>query len=405
MSRAERLTLYVALTALTAFSIDGLLPAMLMIGDTLGISPPLSVSQIVTVFVLGMAMGEFAIGPVSDATGRRVAVFAGLIVFALGTIVALMAETYAMVLFGRFLQGVGVAGPKIGTRAMIRDRHEGADMARTMSAIFTLLLLVPMIAPAIGAAIAAMTGWRGIFAAYLAMAVGLGLWLWFRHPETLPVERRVPLRPRLFAQNLRAILVNVRVTPVVIATGFVFGAQLSYFAVAAELFGVVYDMPRTMPLLFALLATGTASALLLNMRMVGRTGMDTLILTGLLFLGLSGTGLLISAALGSGQPPFAIFFGLTWLGFFGLGLLFGNLNALAMRPLGELAGLGSSVVASLSSLVAFVFASVLERLAQGPVWILAFSFAIAALLSAILIAASGRERLRRIVSREGKVQR
>ncbi len=385
MRRAERLALYVALTALTAFAIDGVLPAMPMIETALVPSPPLSGAQIITALVLGMAIGELLMGPLSDAAGRRCAVIAGLVLFVVGTVVAATADSFASVVIGRLLQGVGVAGPKIGTRAMIRDRYAGADMARILSMIFTLLILVPMIAPAIGAAIAAMTGWRGVFWAYLVLAVGLGAWLWTRHPETLAVERRVPLQPKRLLRNIRAVLARRDVMPVVIATGFVFGAQLTYFAVAADLFGTRYGLAALMPALFALLATGTGAALLLNVRLVARTGMEAPILAGLLLLGISGTGLLVAAALAGGHPPLAVLLGLAWIGFFALGLLFGNLNAFAMRPLGDLAGLGSSIIASGSSFVAFAFASAVETITSDPVWSIAWAFTISALLSAFCI--------------------
>lgn len=402
MSRAERLALYVALTAITALAIDGVLPAMPMIEAAFPPSPPFSGAQIVTAFVLGMAIGELVIGPFSDAAGRRPAVIVGLAIFVFGTVVAATADSFSAVIIGRFFQGVGVAGPKIGTRAMIRDRYAGSDMAKVMSVIFTLLILVPMIAPAIGAAVAAFVGWRGIFWAYLTLAAGLGTWLWIRHPETLTLERRVPLQPRRLARNIKIVASRLDVMPVVIATGFVFGAQLTYFAVAADVFTVLYRLPEMMPALFAVLATGTGAALLLNVRLVGRTGMEVPILSGLLLLGASGVGLLTVAALTDGHPPLAALIGIAWFGFFALGLLFGNLNAFAMRPLGDLAGLGSSIIASVSSIVAFAFASAIELVAEGPVWAVAWAFILAALLSAVFMLVAlpdgSRKRLFRIIS-------
>ncbi|MEQ3626229.1 MAG: MFS transporter [Celeribacter sp.] len=370
---------------MTALAIDGVLPAMPMIEADFSLLPPYSGGQIITIFVLGMAVGELLIGPFMDATGRRPAVIGGLVLFGIGTIIAGTADSYGAVVAGRFLQGVGIAGPKIGTRAMIRDRYAGTDMAQVMSVIFTLLILIPMIAPAIGAVIVATSGWRGVFWAYLAMAVGLGAWLWTRHPETLPVDKRIPLQFRRLATNCRIVLTRSDVAPVIVATGLIFGAQLTYFSVAADLFGAVYDLSASMPAFFALLATGTGAALLLNVRFVGRTGMEPPILIGLTLLGLSGALLLVAAALTDGHPPLVIFLGLGWIGFFALGLLFGNLNALAMRPLGELAGLGSSIIASVSSLVAFVFAFTVEVAADSPVWAVAWAFALAAPPSAILI--------------------
>ncbi|MFT6457035.1 MFS transporter [Pseudophaeobacter arcticus] len=401
MSRAERLALYVALTAITALAIDGVLPAMPMIEAAFSPSPPFSGAQIITAFVLGMAIGELVIGPFSDAAGRRPAVIFGLAIFVFGTVVAATADTFSAVIIGRFFQGVGVAGPKIGTRAMIRDRYAGNDMAKVMSVIFTLLILVPMIAPAIGAAVAAFVGWRGVFWAYLVLAAGLGTWLWARHPETLTIERRVPLQLWRLTRNIKIVASRFDVMPVVIATGFVFGAQLTYFTVAADLFGVLYGLPELMPALFALLATGMGAALLLNVRLVGRTGMEVPIFSGLLLLGASGMGLLAAAALTDGHPPLAALIGLAWFGFFALGLLFGNLNAFAMRPLGDLAGLGSSIIASVSSIVAFVFASAIELMAEGPVRAVAWAFVLAALLSTVFVLLAipdgSRKRLLRII--------
>lgn len=385
MGRAERLSLYIGLTAITALAIDGVLPAMPMIEAAFPPSQLFTGAQIVTTFVLGMAIGELVIGPFSDAVGRRPAVFLGLMIFAIGTVVSATADTLPSVIIGLFIQGVGVAGPKIGTRAMVRDRYAGSDMAKVMSIIFTLLILVPMIAPTIGARVATVAGWRGVFWAYLALAVGLGTWTWARHPETLAIERRIPLEPRQLVRNIKMVARRLDVMPAVIATGFIFGAQLTYFAVAADIFSAAYGLPEMMPALFAVLATGTGAALLLNVRLVGRTGMEVLIFCGLLLLGVSGIALLTAAALTDGFPPMVALITLAWFGFFALGLLFGNLNAFAMRPLGDLAGLGSSIIASVSSLVAFVFASGVVSLTEGPVWAVAWAFILAALLSAGLI--------------------
>ena len=381
MRRGERLSLYICLTALTAFAIDGILPVMPVIEAALPPSAPFTGAQIITVFILGMSVGELFIGPLSDAVGRRPAVIFGLAVFVAGTVLAGWADSFGFVILGRFLQGVGVAGPKIGTRAMVRDRHAGADMARVMSIVFTLIVLVPMIAPAIGAGIAAVTGWRGVFHAYLALAVVLGAWLWLRHPETLDTKRRVPLRPLRLARNIWSVVRRRDVFPVVVATGFVYGAQLAYLAVAADLLGVGYDRAAMMPAFFALLASGTGAALLLNVRVVARVGMGPLILWGFGLLGASGVSLLIAADLSGGLPPLAVLIGLAWVGFFALGLLFGNLNAYAMRPLGDLAGLGSSIVASVSSLMSVVFVTAIERTVSGPVQVIGWGFALAAGLS------------------------
>lgn len=170
----ERIALYALLTSLTSISIDALLPGLRQIGADVGVAPPLSTQHIISLFILGMAFGELLLGPLSDAMGRKKALVLGLGVYALGTVIAMVAGSLEMVILGRFLQGVGVSGPKIATRAMIRDQFEGDAMARVMSFMFTLFILVPMLAPTLAQGIIAVGGWRSVFVVYLAVAGLLG---------------------------------------------------------------------------------------------------------------------------------------------------------------------------------------------------------------------------------------
>lgn len=387
----ERIALYALLTSLTSVSIDALLPGLRAIGADLGISPPLSTQHIISLFILGMAFGELLLGPISDALGRKKALILGLCVYAAGTVVAMLAGSLEMVVFGRFLQGVGVAGPKIATRAMIRDQFEGDAMARVMSFMFTLFILVPMLAPALAQVIIAAAGWRSVFLLYLAMAGLLGFWLTLRQPETLPPERRIAFRPRLLFRNGQRILTNRRVVLLILATGLVFGAQLLYLSTAADLFFDAYGVTESLPLYFAVLATGIGLASFLNARLVQRFGMDAMARAGFLCLTVSGGAMLLAVLAFGTHLPLTVLLAMTYAGFFAIGILFGNLNAMAMRSLGQVAGLGASLIASGSSLVATVFAVALGHFYDGTALVLACGFLIAGVLSLILsaFAASG----------------
>jgi len=356
MSFRSRLILYALLTSLTSLSIDALLPGLREIGLELGVAPPLSTHHIISLFIFGMAFGELVIGPLSDAFGRKPALLGGLSIYVVGTVVALFAQSLEMVLIGRFLQGVGVSGPKIATRAMIRDQFDGDAMARVMSFMFTLFVLVPMLAPALAQGLITIAGWRSVFMAYLVIAVALGAWLAARHPETLPVARRLPLRPRLLFLNALRILSSLRVMLLIIATGLVFGAQLLYLSTAADLFFEAYGVAETFPLYFAALAVAMGLASFMNAKLVQRLGSLTMARAG--FIGFTTVSLLmVITSLGaSGTLPFAAFLSMLFLAFFAIGILFGNLNAMAMQTLGNLAGLGASLIASGSSLVATLFA-------------------------------------------------
>ncbi|WP_275787196.1 multidrug effflux MFS transporter [Pararhizobium gei] len=390
ISFRERIALYALLTSLTSISIDALLPGLRQIGWELGVAPPLSTQHIISIFILGMAFGELALGPLSDAMGRKKALLLGLGVYAVGTMTAMLAGSLEMVLLGRFLQGVGVSGPKIATRAMIRDQFEGDAMARVMSLMFTLFILVPMLAPALAQGVIFVAGWRIVFAVYLAMAALLGLWLTMRQPETLAAEKRIPFRPRLLLANGRRILSKRRVTLLIVATGIVFGAQLLYLGTAADLFFDIYGVEETFPFYFAVLATGIGLASFLNAKLVQRFGMDAMARAAFIGLVSAGFLMLLSSLLWNGHLPLVGLMMFGFLAFFAIGVLFGNLNAMAMRSLGAVAGLGASLIASGSSLVATLFAVAIGSFYDGSTTNLAAGFLIAGVSSFILVELADR---------------
>lgn len=384
ISFRERIVLYALLTSLSSLSIDALLPGLRQIGEEVGVAPPLSTQHIISLFIFGMAFGELLLGPLSDAMGRKKALVLGLGVYVAGTIIAMLAGSLELVILGRFLQGMGVSGPKIATRAMIRDQFEGDAMARLMSFMFTLFILVPMLAPAMAQGLITLAGWRSIFGIYLVMAGLLGLWLVMRHPETLPDHKRISFGPKRLLQNARRILSKRRVTLLIIATGIVFGAQLLYLSTAADLFFDAYGIVETFPAYFAVLATGIGLASFLNAKFVQRFGMDAMARCGFMGLTLVGLFMLLSSIILGGRLPLVALLMFGFLAFFCIGILFGNLNAMAMRPLSQVAGLGASLIASGSSLVATVYAVGIGRFYDGSVVNLAIGFFVAGASSFVL---------------------
>lgn len=385
MQAAERLVLYALLTALSAISVDALLPGLRALSVDVGISAPWATQHVILAFILGMALGELTMGPISDAVGRKPALLAGLLIYSAGTMVAATSSSFEIVVLGRVLQGVGVAGPKIATRAMIRDQFKGEEMARIMSFMFSLFILVPMLAPALGQAIEAFMGWRAIFMMYLLVAIAAGGWLAFRQRETLSSERRIPLRFASLARNSGRILANRRVLLLIVATGFVFGAQLVYLSTAADLFSDAYGAGSNFPILFAVLAGGLGIASFTNGRFVRQFGMVRMARAGVAGLTAMGTLMIVSALIMDGRPPLATLLPMGFVAFFSIGILFGNLNAIAMEPLANLAGLGASLIASGSSLVATVFAAVISSWYDGTTGYLAAGFLTAGAFAWIIL--------------------
>jgi DHA1 family bicyclomycin/chloramphenicol resistance-like MFS transporter len=188
----EFVALMAAMMALAALSTDAMLPALRDIGGDLAVERENSVQLIVSVLFLGMAVGQIAYGPVSDSVGRKPAIYAGYVLFIAGCLLSVFATSFPMMLAGRVLQGVGIAGPRSITLALVRDVYEGRAMARVMSFVTMVFILVPVLAPSLGQAILLFASWRAIFGMLLLLGLITVIWFAVRQPETLAGEHRKP---------------------------------------------------------------------------------------------------------------------------------------------------------------------------------------------------------------------
>lgn len=354
-SEFEFVALFACLTSITALALSMVLPALESIGSTFAAEQ--GVHEVVSTLVLGMVFGELVFGPLADAKGRKAAILVGIALFVVGSLIAMLANSLALLMLGRLLQGIGVAGPKIGSRAAIRDRYAGVAMARIMSIIMTILVLVPMLAPVLGEWVLELGSWRLIFAVYAGLALLAGLWLMYRQPETLRSEDRSSFSVQGSVVVALRVVLNAKVLAYTLAAGLLFGAQLSYYGIAQSIFSTTYHHAELFTAFFALLALAVGAASLINAKLVIRLGTVYLARAALLGLVLSSTSLLFMALLSGGVPPLWGFVGLCSCCFFCIGILFGNLGAMAMESLGAVAGIGASIIASVSSLVAVLISN------------------------------------------------
>ena len=193
MGFAEFVALTAAMQSMTALTIDAMLPALPEIGRDLGTSHPNDVQLVVLIMLLGFGLGQILYGPVSDSIGRKPPIYVGLVIYALGGLVCIFSETLFIMLCGRFLQGIGIASPRIVMNAVIRDRYKGPEMARVMSFVMAVFILVPVIAPSIGQVILIFFNWEAIFWMFLITALLVCIWFSIRLDETLLPESRQPL--------------------------------------------------------------------------------------------------------------------------------------------------------------------------------------------------------------------
>jgi DHA1 family bicyclomycin/chloramphenicol resistance-like MFS transporter len=369
------------LTALVALSIDMVLPSLPAIGASLGVARPNDNQWVISLFFLGFGVGQFFYGPFSDVAGRKPAAFAGLIVFTAGCVLALLSQSFPMMLAGRLLQGMGVAGPRTMSIALVRDRFEGPQMARVMSLVTAVFILVPIVAPTLGQAVLAAFGWRAIFIVYLVMGVIATLWLATRQEETLPEARRLPFSLPRLAAAVRTVVTSRVVVGYTIAAGLVFGAFLGYLTSAQQILQEQYALGSKFTFYFGTLAIAIGGASLANAKLVMRYGMRPLsqaALWGIFGVSVVFTGV---SALSSGQPPLVLLMAYLMASFFGIGVLFGNLTTLAMQPLGAIAGTGSAVVGATSMLISLTLGTVIGQIYDGTVLPLVAGFAVLSLCS------------------------
>ena len=363
------------LTALAAMSIDMVLPALPAIGASLGVERSNDNQLVVSLLFLGFGVGQLFYGPLSDSVGRKPAAFAGLMLFSAGCVLALTSRSFPMMLAGRFLQGIGVAGPRTITLALVRDRFEGREMARVMSLITVVFILVPVVAPAIGQTVLTLSGWRAIFGVYLATGLVATIWFALRQEETLPSERRIPLGLGRIAAATREVVGHRQSIGYTVASGLIFGALLGYLSSAQQILQQQYALGPRFPLFFAMVAIAIGAASFANASLVLHYGMRTLANLSLRVIFLVSVVFAAIAATWSGHPPLWWLMAYLMTSFFGIGLLFGNLNALAMQPLGHIAGTGAAIVGATSMLISLVLGTWIGQSYNGTVLPLVIGFA------------------------------
>ncbi len=383
---AEFVSLVALLSALVALAIDAILPALPDIGQTLGVSDPNRTQLVVSVFFVGLSLGQMIAGPLSDAIGRRPVVGIGLVVFALGCLGAILAPSLESLLLARCLQGVGLACPRIASLALVRDLFRGDAMARVLSFVMAVFILVPLVAPALGQLVLQVADWRAIFGLFLLLAAVIGIWFAWRQPETLAPHHRRPLAlPRLAAAT-REVLTCRTTMGYVLTASLISGAFIGYLSSAQQIFQDLYQLGPRFPLAFAALAAAIGIASVVNGRLVRGYGMRKMVRWSLVFSAVLSVGFLALFWRQGGVPPLSAFLLFMFLNLFAVGILFGNLNSLAMEPLGHIAGLGAAVVGSVTTLLSAGLGALVGAAFDGTVLPLTAAFAVGAVASLPVVA-------------------
>ncbi|MGB7318171.1 MAG: multidrug effflux MFS transporter, partial [Planktotalea sp.] len=387
MGTVEFIAFAAMLSATVAFSIDSMLPGLPEIAAELSPSDPNKVQLVLTSFVLGMGIGTFFTGPLSDRFGRRSVMFIGALLYCLGAFIAWRAPTLEILLAARMLQGLGASGPRIVSMAVIRDLFSGREMARIMSLIMMVFTLVPAIGPLMGTGIIAMSDWRGIFVAFMCFSAISMIWMYARLPETLAPENRRPFKVAALITATKELFTYRRVFVSIFCQAMTFALLFGMLSMVHPIYDVTFDRAESFPYWFGLISLIAGSASLLNAHIVGRFGMRNVVTVSYTVMIVICVAML---ALSQWPPQDTIYFVLFLVFqtsvFFLAGMTFGNLSALAMEPVGHIAGLAASILSGLATIIGTIFAIPVGLMFAGtPAPLAAAGIVFCALSSALML--------------------
>ncbi|HEY3147092.1 MAG TPA: multidrug effflux MFS transporter [Dongiaceae bacterium] len=363
----EFVVLLALMTSIIAFSTDAMLPALPQIGAELGVGNVNDRQLVVIVLFIGLALAQIVYGPVSDTLGRKPAAYCGFAIFIVGSLMCVFAWSFQIMLIGRFLQGAGAAGPRIVSLALVRDLYSGRAMARIMSMVMGVFIIVPVIAPSVGQGLLLLGDWRFIFVALLVEGIIGLVWFAWRQPETLREDRRAAFSLRRVLSAFREACTNPVTLGYTVAAGLVFGAFVGYLASTQQVLGELYGLGKLFPIYFGANALAFGAASMLNARLVMKLGMRRIAGSSLAATSALSLVFFIVMLLLEGHPPLWALMGYLLLTFFFVGVLFGNFNALAIEPMGHIAGVAAAVVGSLATIISSVLGWMLGQAYDGTV--------------------------------------
>ena len=378
--KIEFVALMASLMSIVALSIDALLPGLPAIGNDLGVTNTNDNQLLITMIFLGLGFGQLIFGPLSDSFGRKPIVYIGFFVFIIASIICVTTKNFEMMIIGRVLQGVGLSSPRTLSLAIIRDSYSGNYMAKIMSIVVMVFILIPVIAPAMGQLVLNFYSWHSIFYINLIYGLLVMIWFWKRQPETLDKEKRIKFTSHLLLDGVKEFIKYRDAIAFTLVSGFITGSFMVYLSTSQQIFEQQYNLADLFPYIFASLAISVGLATYLNSVLVVKYGMWKI--AYIATAAYAFISLLYIVIFWSGtNPSIQILLGFFALQFFAVGFLFGNLRALAMQPLGHIAGIGAAINGFISTVMAVPIANYIGNFVTHSVLPLFIGFSCFGVLS------------------------
>jgi len=384
-SELEFIALMAFLMANAALSIDAILPGLNSMAISLKIIEANQLQLIITMILIGLGAGQLVFGTLSDSFGRKPMVYAGVVTFILARVICVTAQSLETMLIGRILQGIGLSAPRSISISIIRDSYSGENMARIMSFITVVFIIVPMISPMIGQLILHQFTWHYIFLYQIGFIILILIWFAIRQKETLTKAHKKKFSVRLFYNGAKDFFSIKQTVVYTIVSGLIGGSFFVYLSASKQVFQDQYELTTTFVYVFGALAFSMGISSLLNSFLVMKIGMKKLatyflilfcvssLIYSLLFYGKTNPSLLVSM----------LFFAIQFLS---LGFIFGNIRSLAMESIGHIAGIGAAINGFISTLMAVPIAIFIGSFLTNTAYPIFIGFFICSILSLTLIA-------------------
>lgn len=387
----EFIFLIAGLMAVNALSIDPMLPALPAIGKALNIPDENSRQWIISAYFLGLGVGSLFYGSLSDSFGRKPVLLVSMIFYLFATLFCALTNSFALMLAGRAAAGLFAAATRVVAISIVRDRFEGDRMARIMSTVFIVFMIVPVLAPAFGQLILYVASWRWIFGALVLVGGTITLWAVLRLPETLRPENRIGIRLGDIGAAFGQIISDRMAFGYMLATGIAMGALVGFITSIQQIFFGIFHLPALFPYAFAGIAGFMALGSFCNSRLVERIGARRLSHGSLVALiALSGVHVAVASAGVENVWTFFVLQAATMLSFAFTGSNFGSIS---MESFARGAGAASSFQACVTTLISAVIGTFIGSLFNGTTIPLALGFLLCGLCALLCVLWAERGRL------------
>jgi DHA1 family bicyclomycin/chloramphenicol resistance-like MFS transporter len=385
MGRTEFIAMMAFLMALNALAIDIMLPGLQEIGAALNVENENHRQYVVSAYLIGFGIAQLFYGPIADRFGRRMPMVIGLAIYVVSSLAVVFVPSFGSLLALRFIQGIGSAATRVVTVSIVRDVYGGRRMAEAMSLIMMVFMVIPVVAPGTGQVIMLFGDWHWIFVFMAGAALLVGAWMYVRLPETLAPEDVRPFTPRVILEGFRIVLTNRVALCYTISSTFIFGALFGFINSAQQIYVGIYGLGVWFAAAFAGVAIFMAISSFVNAKLVGRFGMRKLSHASLLgFIAINFIWL-VGHLLGPQPMPFPLFITFFALSMFQFGWIGSNFNALAMEPLGHVAGTASSVLGFMGTIGGSLIGAAIGQAYNGTALPMVIGFFVVSVIGLVFV--------------------